>query len=85
MFLPSEARGGNDDIDAIVDGYVRDGDHTRERAVVAFGRFGIADGSFQVPEDDALLVGKLAAKGYRLVAFDAQLGIAQYRLVGAPG
>jgi 4-amino-4-deoxy-L-arabinose transferase-like glycosyltransferase len=85
MFLPREARGGSDDIDVLVEGYTHDGDHVRTRALVAFGRFAIENGSFQVPEDEALLVGKLAAKGYRLVGYDTQLGIAEYRLVGSPG
>jgi hypothetical protein len=38
-----------------------------------------------VPEDDALLVGKLAEKGYRLVSFDPTLGIAEYRRVSTQG
>ena len=85
MFLPSEARGGSDDIEAIVEGYTHEGGHVRARALVAFGRFAIENGSFQVPEDDAHLVENLAARGYRLTGFDAQLGIADYRLAGPPG
>ena len=85
MFLPSEARGRSDDIDALVEGYTHGGDHVRTRALVAFGRFATEGGSFQVPEDDAHLVENLAAKGYRLVGYDSQLGIAEYRLTGAPG
>ena len=85
MFLPREARGASDDVDALVDAYTRDGDHVRTRALVAFGRFAIDGGRFQVPEDDAQLVGNLGAKGYRLVGFDAELGIADYRLVAPRG
>src|SRR5262249_11148320 len=85
MFLPTEARGRSDDIEAIVEGYTHDRDHVRTRALVAFGRFTIENGRFQVPEDDALLVGALAAKGYRLVAYDANFGIAEYRLAGSAG
>jgi hypothetical protein len=85
MFLPAEARRGNDDVEALVAEYMHDGDHVRPRALVAFGRFAIEGGSFQVPEDDALLVKTLVAKGYRLVGFDSQLGIAEYRLAAAPG
>jgi len=85
MFLPSEARRGTDDIEAIVEGYTHEGGHVRARALVAFGRFAIENGGFQVPEDDAHLVENLAARRYRLTGFDAQLGIADYRLAGPPG